>query len=298
MIVMVFATTGAMYLNDTSQFLMVENVEGNCKKYWWRNLIFIQNFYPNSEMCMSWSWFVAVDLQLFIISSVVLVISLRHLKLSITISIVLVLVSSVYSGYLGVRDSFSFLLEAQFKTLDTQYTKPFNHISGYLIGQWTGYYLSRKDRKWKLSKKISNIGRAVSVTIFAILIILMQFQRSNFWISFMFPAFGRILWSLPLSFMILESAMCSQNGIIKRTIDSRIILPLSRISFSSYMLNPLLCIFSMLCEASFHFDLVAIIPYTIGWCVLCYMLALVFTVLFERPVNRFIRRFVQGDNAA
>lgn len=40
----------AMFINDTSQFETIEDIEGNCKKYWWRNLLFIQTFYPKEEL--------------------------------------------------------------------------------------------------------------------------------------------------------------------------------------------------------------------------------------------------------
>lgn len=55
-VIMLMAVTIAMFLNDTSQFLMFEDIEGNCKKFFWRNLLFIQNLFPFQEICMTWSW--------------------------------------------------------------------------------------------------------------------------------------------------------------------------------------------------------------------------------------------------
>lgn len=75
---MLFAVTLSIFLNDTSQFMNIENIELNCKNYWWRNLLFIQNLYPLSEMCMSWSWYVATDFQLFILSSILLAFSAKY----------------------------------------------------------------------------------------------------------------------------------------------------------------------------------------------------------------------------
>lgn len=74
---MVFAVTISIFLNDTSQYMMIENIEANCKNYWWRNMLFIQNLYPLQDMCMSWSWYVATDFQLFALSSVIVAISAK-----------------------------------------------------------------------------------------------------------------------------------------------------------------------------------------------------------------------------
>jgi hypothetical protein len=74
---MLLAVTMSIFLNDTSQYAMIENIEENCKKYWWRNLLFIQNLYPLEESCMSWSWYVATDFQLFILASILVAISAK-----------------------------------------------------------------------------------------------------------------------------------------------------------------------------------------------------------------------------
>ena len=55
-VVMLIAIAVGILINDTSQFLLHEDIEGNCKKFWWRNLLFIQNFFPLGEICMTWSW--------------------------------------------------------------------------------------------------------------------------------------------------------------------------------------------------------------------------------------------------
>lgn len=64
-----------MYLNDTSQFNQFEDLEKNCKQYWWRNLLMIHNYFEQHDMCMSWSWYVAADFQLFAVASVLLAVS-------------------------------------------------------------------------------------------------------------------------------------------------------------------------------------------------------------------------------
>lgn len=49
----------------------------NCNQYWWRNILFINNFYPLTEMCMMWSWYLANDMQFYIIAMVLLILSTR-----------------------------------------------------------------------------------------------------------------------------------------------------------------------------------------------------------------------------
>ncbi|OWF39479.1 Nose resistant to fluoxetine protein 6 [Mizuhopecten yessoensis] len=44
-----------------------------CIKYWWRNLLYIQNFFPVTEQCIGWSWYLANDMQFFIITPLILI---------------------------------------------------------------------------------------------------------------------------------------------------------------------------------------------------------------------------------
>lgn len=71
------SVAAGIFINDTSQFILFEDLEGNCKRFWWRNLLLIHNFYSVDEMCMTWSWYVAADFQLFVLSSILLAISVK-----------------------------------------------------------------------------------------------------------------------------------------------------------------------------------------------------------------------------
>lgn len=49
----------------------------NCDRYWWRNILYINNLYPLSEMCMIWTWYMANDTQFYAIGLILLFVSLK-----------------------------------------------------------------------------------------------------------------------------------------------------------------------------------------------------------------------------
>jgi hypothetical protein len=49
---------------------------------------------------------------------------------------------------------FSFRLDSQFKSIDTLYIVPFPRVGPYFAGFWCGWYLSKIDRKWDITKVI------------------------------------------------------------------------------------------------------------------------------------------------
>lgn len=48
-----------------------------CNLYWWRNLLYINNLYPQKEMCMVWSWYMANDTQFYVVGIIFLLISVK-----------------------------------------------------------------------------------------------------------------------------------------------------------------------------------------------------------------------------
>uniref|UniRef100_A0A914QCN5 Uncharacterized protein n=1 Tax=Panagrolaimus davidi TaxID=227884 RepID=A0A914QCN5_9BILA len=46
--------------------------DDQCKTYLWKNLLYITNFYPN-EMCLGHTWYLAADMQMFVLTPIILI---------------------------------------------------------------------------------------------------------------------------------------------------------------------------------------------------------------------------------
>ena len=68
------ALTGSMAITTSSFWPLwnpfAQNGADKCKKYWWTNLLFIQNIYPWRllDECVGWTWYLAIDMQLFLVT--------------------------------------------------------------------------------------------------------------------------------------------------------------------------------------------------------------------------------------
>lgn len=81
---------------------------------------------------------------------------------------------------------------------------------------------------------------------------------------------------------------------ITRIVNAKILLPFSRMTFSAYLLNPLVVLLvTMSSELSFHLDFYTIVIFTIGFYFVTYLAAFVFMILFENPIIMFIRKFAE-----
>jgi hypothetical protein len=131
-------------------------------------------------------------------------------------------------------------LDVQYKSVDELYTKPYTRLAQYITGVWAGYYLSKVNRQWRV-RKVSvmkelcffscvmwlhifffyccfplqtciNLGWALSIFTLLFLVFIQIYKETNFFVSFVFPAVGRILWSLPICFIIFAGSTQFNEG--------------------------------------------------------------------------------------
>lgn len=48
-----------------------------CPHFWWRNMLYIQNWFPFPQLCMIWSWYLADDMQFYVWALLLLMLSTR-----------------------------------------------------------------------------------------------------------------------------------------------------------------------------------------------------------------------------
>lgn len=57
---------------DSSVFQPAKIEHNTCRIYWWRNILYINNFFPQREMCMMWSWYMANEMQFYVMAALLL----------------------------------------------------------------------------------------------------------------------------------------------------------------------------------------------------------------------------------
>ena len=148
----------------------VDNLHENCATGWWANLLYVNNFFSGEEdgenNCMGWTWYMANDMQMFIISPIFIV-SMFHWPIFGVALTLLTYLASTIRRIIASSDRANL-------TFSSIYIKPWYRIGPYAIGLVLGYILfkTRKlDSKTanipsKLSFMLSIIGWAISLGTF------------------------------------------------------------------------------------------------------------------------------------
>ncbi|CAL1534642.1 unnamed protein product [Lymnaea stagnalis] len=225
----------------------------NCEDNWWTNLLYINNLVRNDKMCFDHSWYLANDMQFYIISP-------------------LMLVPFVFHVYAGVASCF-FFLTAQWVTAavlatDNEWTAtavyngpvkpgalnwqlyyyyaPYCRIGPYVVGILAGYLLASKNGRLQMSKVVAVSGWAVAIAtalsvLYGIRGDISGERFSSVGVASFYNAVSRSAWGASVAWVIVACAS-GCGGPVNKILSWSPFVPLGRLSYMSYLIHPCLII--------------------------------------------------------
>jgi len=232
-----------------------------CLKYFWRNLLFIQNFFPEGEMCMAWSWSIAVEWQMYMVSPLIVWAALRWphwAKLQMlayaAVSIILYMALTPYA--LGSPDTDTYF--------ELVYAVPYTRMYGYVFGMLL--FLVMSERKTAATNdntaaieqdddvpqqprpastsRLALVLRVLSIVVIALTCFSAPTQGLQSWGWFVARrVLTRPIFTAAMSYVIydaIQANLDAYEAFVVRILDSRLLFVLAQVSYSMYLLHPML----------------------------------------------------------
>ncbi|KAI4499227.1 hypothetical protein M0802_005810 [Mischocyttarus mexicanus] len=285
---------GLLEINTTwhsknSVFYISERQQDTCRKYWWRNILYIQNLFSAEDMCMNWGWYLANDMQYFVIVTFLLFLSSMYFKVAASLLGLLFTSSIILTGYMAYIYNYAPTLDKEFTLAKELYYSPWTRIGPYLVGVIAGYIVVKLNNKL-LWKKETLILFWIVGSLCNLLVLFGLYQKRMSVLSrAIYTALGRNVWAIGIAWVII--ACCTDNGgIVKRILSLKIWVPLSRLTYAAYLLNPLIIVsINLLRETSVHFNSLESIILGLGYIVITYICSYVVSLMFEMPYVYLIK---------
>ena len=216
-----------------------------CKTAWWSNLLFINNFYPTDYMhqCVPWAWFLAVDMQLFVVTLVILVLYLRWRKVGVAVTLSLIVFSVGLTWGLDVHYGLTMSGGGE-KTQNVIYDKPYTRMATYMVGALVGFLLTavKADRlrvHWLAAYGLLLTAATIICVICFSLYWNQQPPGFNVQESAMYFSVARVAWALCIAVI---AVLCStgQGGFFADFLTLQIWEPLGKLTFGAYLSHPII----------------------------------------------------------
>lgn len=185
-----------------------------CKQNWWKNMLFIHNYFGFGEMCLTHTHHLGIDTQLFLSSPFLILLLWKCPKKGLGALILLATGSTIWRYYVtySMRLSnyihFGTSIEQLFSTADNMYILPVHRATVYIMGILLGYYL-RTLKNFKLSKQQIRIGNSIALLSFLVSFLGPSFMGSINYVynptdAAWYAAFAPIFWCISFGWIIFS----------------------------------------------------------------------------------------------
>ncbi|XP_041453975.1 nose resistant to fluoxetine protein 6-like [Lytechinus variegatus] len=292
------------WVGDGPLWRSFQNTE-TCSKYWWTNILYINNFYPQqfAQECIGWVWYLANDMQFFVISPLILIPLFYMPWLGLTIIGVLLACSFAATGALvwinklganGIHLPDVEPTGADFSSII--YGKPYCRIPPYLVGMVLGYLMYKQgDRKIRLNPALASLGWAVAVAVgMSCVYGLLGGYKGHLTLagSMVYEMLSRFAWGVFLAWVVFA---CREGygGWVNDILSWSFWLPLSRMTYSAYLLHPIIIfIFLGNTKNTMMASLWLQPTYFVGYFVMSYGAAMVMAMFIEFPFANLEKIFL------
>ncbi|KXJ73197.1 hypothetical protein RP20_CCG016319 [Aedes albopictus] len=290
-----FVVSFAQYMGEGVLWKVHMNgFKQSCVTNWWAALLHIQNYVAPNEMCLTWTWYLSVDMQLYIIAPALIYPLWRFGKRVLVgiaglavLSMACVLGTFLYNEF---RLSL-FAPDVDYRRYALTYYSTHARMAVWLWGLIFGYILHKtKDTGVNLSKRNWTAGWVACFTLLG-LIVFSSYQiyitdvaDFSYVIDAFYEPLSRSVFAVCVMWIIL-ACVNGKGGLLDEFLGASIWQPISRLSFTMYLLHVLLLMMASVApdKTGAYFSVINLFYWIWGTIGLTTSVTLLWSAIFELP---------------
>lgn len=273
-------------------------VMSDCSRYWWTNLLYVNNLVTDksaTSMCMAWSWYLANDMQFYVVSPLLMLPLFYNLYAGIASCLVFLAVTTGLAAFIVMEHEYPAQILSPFLPAAKDeygffnlYVPCYTRMGPYIIGIFTGYLLY----KWKCVCRIKTTVNLILWTVALCSCAAIVYSQYNHWDSNIFTlqgsaaytALSRTAWGCVICWIVFACAT-GNGGWIDEVLSWKPFIPLGRLSYCAYLIHPLLMYgYHELDRTSFYFTNLTLSYLFAANMVFSYGGAFLTSLAFEAPM--------------
>ncbi|KAG5876018.1 hypothetical protein JTB14_026224 [Gonioctena quinquepunctata] len=284
----------------------LEKKSADCGNNWWKLLLYIQNYFGPTNQCVAQAWYLAVDMQCYVIAAVIMIFLKKWNRIMLSAIVGLIFMSAIASFWI----SYSYALPTfriNYTPLGQDYGKYYyrpthTRCGPYLIGMICGYSIynmkTNSDRKYNLSIFSKLLCWLTILTMQGICIFLpAQLSEDTVLENAFFNPIHRMVWSTAVCSIIL---LCETNNadFVNKFLSHPLFQVVARLSYCAYIVHPYIEYYRMASmKTVFNFSRIQLFFDSWSAIVTSLFLAFFWTIMFEMPipdVEKYVVELVKG----
>ncbi|KAL0831538.1 hypothetical protein ABMA28_002332 [Loxostege sticticalis] len=278
----------------------------NCRVYWWSTLLYIQNWVNPRNMCLSHTWYLAVDMQLHIASPIVLFWILGQRSRSAWAAMAAAFAASVagattYNVINGFQSGVVSLSTAANtdQYMIYYYVHTLNRISPFIIGMMVGYILHLyRGKAVRIPMVLVGLFWIVAFAASSAVMIATYFNIQPDWdnqvADNIINSTIRPVWAASVGWLVF-ACKHGYGGPVNWLLSLHIFKILGRLSYSMYIIHfPIIYLINATTLQPIYFAVnLSIYKFLIDF-TLSLIGGFLLTVLIDFPFSSLIKMFIGG----
>ncbi|XP_071147457.1 O-acyltransferase like protein-like [Mytilus edulis] len=289
MVIMVYGCL-MKYFGDGPLWPEAVKTADDCKINWWTNLLYVNNLVHVDGQCMAWSWYLANDMQFYVVSLFFLVF------LAISIPVGVILICLLMTGGVAAAWYEEHIYNGSFFTTkkdgggywNNVYISPWCRVAAYCVGMLLGVLLYKRPKK-ALKTKYALLGwsLATAMGLGLVYCTYSEYKEGGTEWSRDFRAayesLGRPLWAACVAWVVF-ACHNGNGGVVNSLLSWKGLIPLSRLSYAAYLVHPIMMMIHVYSKrALVYISDYEIIYLFLGHTCFTFMVAFVVSISFEAP---------------
>uniref|UniRef100_A0A182NT32 Uncharacterized protein n=1 Tax=Anopheles dirus TaxID=7168 RepID=A0A182NT32_9DIPT len=286
------------YIVETSKFWVHERSDLGCQRYWWRNVIYIQNLYPVDDFCLTWTWSLACEMQYYMLFTVLLFVYSKSSQLSKKLFGVFAIGTLLFNIAYTLNYRFMPSYDVLYNTGDALYTAPWSRVSPYVVGVYFGWLLASSRDKFTITQK--QFRWYWLLACICVIFSMHCTVKRNFPFPIASTVMVTVRWLISwAACWVILATSCGFSNFVTRVLSSKLFVHINKLTYGIYLINPLIIIATFgVSDSSVHADPIPAIVMAFGVTLLSYMAAIVFSVCFELPYCRISSEILKLNRKA
>ncbi|KAG5684438.1 hypothetical protein PVAND_013672 [Polypedilum vanderplanki] len=286
-----------------------------CMSSWWKNILYINNYYGNDALCLFQSWYLAADTQLFLLAPLLIYPLWRNRKLGLYLTGIVALISIVipfYVTYTNNLDPTFMIFQEEISDLSANdyfintygktHMRAISYIFGILAG-YIGYYVYKNNVK--IPKRVRNFMWIFSFSVgfismyYVTLFYIPTYHSTNLERA-LYNCLHRLGWAIFTGWLVL-GCVTSKGNALKSFFNASFLVPLSRLTYCAYLTNGFIELYlAASVRTPKYMSIPSLTGETLSHVSLTFLAALILCLMFESPIHGIekilLRRHVPREN--
>ncbi|BFZ20626.1 hypothetical protein BsWGS_23665 [Bradybaena similaris] len=297
MLTILVVTGLQLYLGSGPLWPSESEENRNCENNWWTNLLYINNLVNTDKECFAHSWYLANDMQFYILSPLFIVPIYFNRFVGVAVCLGFLLVSWITTGVLSTLNQWPPSLDSPVpdgnSTIHSRnyyeyyYIKPWCRIGPYIIGLLAGAYLSLRRKKRLPAVAVCSGWAVATATNLAILYGLHDYingqHLDRVGLIALYNAVAKSAWGASVAWVIIA---CSSGygGFANTILSWSPFVFLSRLTYMAYLIHPcLVSVYFQNLQTLFYIGITSLAVSMSGIVVITSMVAFVLMLALESP---------------